>query len=959
MADWLDEAESLFAEPDMSAMPTAAPVAAEPTGYTSGQLLFDVLAGPARAGAGIADLASFLNPLRAASLQPSYSEQLAEAKTGLAEYFGVRPDTKVQKLAEFLAPIPGPGKLRMLGDVAAGGLAYIGSELGEQYFPESPGAQLALTLGLPTTAVLGTQAVRSGVPTLGQAVGLIAGSDEALRNAAKAEVLAAAGEEGAARLKLAQSLSNMSQGTGGVPLTAAEIAQTPSLAKYQQAIRQTQEGGNILTPTIETRQTELAAALNRFGIEPQQGDFALGLRTAAEQAAATKATEEANLLFALGIEDIATRPTKGERGIELQKSLLARSEDAYEPVRTIWNEVDKKTKMDVAPQLDEAVKTFNEFDDLTKSRMSGVAQNTIQKAESILGKEDGLITIKDYQSLRASANAALRNASKGTDRAEINLMNSFKDSLDNIDESAIIKGGSGEQVAKLTDAIAATKDYYKTFGRGVVGEIIKQKGGELTLKASQVVDRALKYPENVSDIISKFGKQSDEAVALRSELKDRLSKQKNPTRYLGENQDLYKKAFDDDYSSIVKYAQSKGQKAPFEEFAKVTDTIIPNKIFADTTQAKKFVNSFKNTELFQYARSKFINTKLTKSGDPLENLAKNKKIAQEYFPDDLDALEAVLKDMEVAKSPQKLAAAATKGQSWTSQMTTTLGAIMSARGLVTTLQKQGPKTGAMVGAVIGAPAGPAGAAIGSAIGSVGGYIMSRIGDLRDSQLNELAGQILANPSLLELAKAPPTTSSVANLLNRAAQIGYLGTKAQQEAQSEMAATESAAMPETGDWLNEAESLFVEPTPAPAPESIKVGKQNISIPTGKEFAPPSLVRAVMKAESAGKQEAISPKGARGLMQLMPGTARDLGVNPDDPQENVEGGSKLLRRLLNKYDSQEIALAAYNWGPGNIDKAIRKVKAAGKEVTWANILSEVKVPQETRKYVPKVISSIVEA
>jgi hypothetical protein len=165
---------------------------------------------------------------------------------------------------------------------------------------------------------------------------------------------------------------------------------------------------------------------------------------------------------------------------------------------------------------------------------------------------------------------------------------------------------------------------------------------------------------------------------------------------------------------------------------------------------------------------------------------------------------------------------------------------------------------------------------------------------------------------------------------------------------------AAAMPETGDWLNEAESLFVEPTPAPAKESVKVGKQNISIPTGEEFAPASLVKAVMKVESGGKQEAVSAKGATGLMQLMPATAKELGVDPKDAQENVEGGSKYLQQMLNKYGSKELALAAYNWGPGNIDRAIKKVKAAGKKVTWQSVLDEVKVPKETRNYVSKVIS-----
>jgi soluble lytic murein transglycosylase-like protein len=142
--------------------------------------------------------------------------------------------------------------------------------------------------------------------------------------------------------------------------------------------------------------------------------------------------------------------------------------------------------------------------------------------------------------------------------------------------------------------------------------------------------------------------------------------------------------------------------------------------------------------------------------------------------------------------------------------------------------------------------------------------------------------------------------------------------------------------------------------APASESVKVGKQNISIPTGEEFAPASLVKAVMKVESGGKADAVSPKGARGLMQLMPATAKELGVDIDDPQDNVKGGSKYLRQMLNKYGSKELAAAAYNWGPGNIDRAIKQVKAAGKKVTWQNVLNEVKVPRETRNYVSKVIS-----
>ena len=149
-------------------------------------------------------------------------------------------------------------------------------------------------------------------------------------------------------------------------------------------------------------------------------------------------------------------------------------------------------------------------------------------------------------------------------------------------------------------------------------------------------------------------------------------------------------------------------------------------------------------------------------------------------------------------------------------------------------------------------------------------------------------------------------------------------------------------------------------PTPQPEAIKVGKQNISIPTGEEYAPPSLVKAVIQVESAGKPKAISSKGAGGLMQLMPGTAKDLGVaDRFDPEQNVEGGSRYLQQMISKYGETDIALAAYNWGPLNIDKAISKLKAEGKRVTWANIKEIVKVPEETRLYVNKVLNKVTEA
>lgn len=116
------------------------------------------------------------------------------------------------------------------------------------------------------------------------------------------------------------------------------------------------------------------------------------------------------------------------------------------------------------------------------------------------------------------------------------------------------------------------------------------------------------------------------------------------------------------------------------------------------------------------------------------------------------------------------------------------------------------------------------------------------------------------------------------------------------------------------------------------------EESVQKAAAKYSLPPGLINAVIRAESNFQVSAVSRAGARGLMQLMPATARDLGVTDIfDIKQNIDGGAKYLRRMLDRFDGNiRKALAAYNAGPGTV------IKYSGR----------VPYP-ETRQYIKRVL------
>jgi soluble lytic murein transglycosylase-like protein len=187
---------------------------------------------------------------------------------------------------------------------------------------------------------------------------------------------------------------------------------------------------------------------------------------------------------------------------------------------------------------------------------------------------------------------------------------------------------------------------------------------------------------------------------------------------------------------------------------------------------------------------------------------------------------------------------------------------------------------------------------------------------------KLANKIGIAAALLALASLPASAAEMANLQN-----GFAIRHARHEVRGSVTRLYLAETPDSYIDVPTAEILGFEeietpvvpaPTPAPAPAANL--DEMVNAASTRNKIDRDLILSVIRAESGFNPDAVSPKGAQGLMQLMPQTAARLGVqNALDPATNVEGGTRYLGQLLARYHNNLLlALAAYNAGPQRVEQ-----------------------------------------
>jgi hypothetical protein len=579
------------------------------------------------------------------------------------------------------------------------------------------------------------------------------------------EILAQMTPEEIAKLAEAQAAETIAE-TVPVPKTLAEVVQSPEVAAYQDII-QGRPGVTDISTALTERRGALEQRLTDIAPVPKEGVLAQEMEAAVAAEKAQKAAIEGKLLD--DIDEIAIDDPLAA-GTEIQESLLKRRAEAKAAVDKKWEAVPEQLELDVTNEIDDIFNWYDSLDDVEKKYAPGITEivGLLKRTADDLEFPEYRMTYKRFQGIRAGLNQVIVKG-EGTNEARLakelkTKMDEMLGRLDPREEALKDVGYSPKDVEALYEAIDAYRDYGQTYKKGVVGEVTKKRLGDLKVKASTVVNRMFKYPENVIEIVGKFGRKADEMVVLRQQLLKRLNEQApgKVEAFVKKQPDVFREVFDADYGTVLDYAKKRDQKITLSQFdrEKLADSSVSNAMLRTPQAAREFAETFAGTEILSLGRGKLME-KLQKRGSVAANVEKYDAVGKELFGDDWPLVRETALALDKTKGVDAL-----KGQKIKGAKTEPAGAQYKRIQQSRTRYRIADRAGTL-GALFGMVANPQDA---FRKRMVKAFFGRQIGEMAQAQASKFEqrfeqaiGRLLADPRLIRIAKEPATPESVAKL----------------------------------------------------------------------------------------------------------------------------------------------------------------------------------------------------
>ena len=609
--------------------------------------------------------------------------------------------------------------------------------------------------------------------------------------------------------------------------------------------------------------------------------------------------------------------------------------------------------------------------------MANVEKTLVQQ----LGTEQNTLLAKANarQAARETALNSLTDAPIGTLTADIRGRNIRDLGLDDItiaDDAvkkawqAVGKTGLRINIAGVPEEIISTAQKLETplgFSRDA-NKLLKAIEG----KSSLTIEEYQKFRSAAGKVLSDAGNDPVEQALMmnfREGLDNAAEKVANTPTMAGAKINALRDAIDTtrEFKQTFKSGSVKEIYKKGEGGFVMNESSIPRRVYTSPEASKQFAKAFSdNAEAMRAARGGLIDEIAKGNKDTwVKNFDKYRPQAKALFGEDFLTVKSVIDDLASEMSVGQLAQQATGRGSITAQRMTAAQFLAKPSRIAALVERYG----AGLGLAAGSPYGQ----VGMATGFIVGKSLEQMAMKSQSELSKLILRASTDPDTAKLLLREATPEIIDALLPRVAYlsapltqtraekdrhtatpIGQIGSSTSHYRSELDNKTPKSALTTIETKKNESKySYQTSPnaTPTPQAKQVKtVSRKDISYLVEQQHP---LVRAMVKQESGGNPSAVSPKGAKGLMQLMPATARDLGVNPDDPMQNLQGGIQYINAMLEKFGDIRLALAAYNYGPGAVEKKITLLARRGQRPTWQNL--KPMLPAETKNYVTNVYSN----